>query len=165
MTRRNIYGLFVCGSRVDDDVRNPVKSKSSSRKSKLKKLWGKAVFKGNDEEVCYLLTPSTSKQSLVNFVKTKNLESSKKSINGVNCPVKKKKGLMNKFGKFALQTCRYIGIGVGTLGGVGGLGAGPHTFGPNYNTGYPYYYDYNNYCDYATYGYPTSQYYSPSVFF
>jgi len=156
--KNKIYKLFICGSSQLD---SNIKTGSKSSKNKSKSFWKRRFNSSKEEETKYLLEDNnydsytdirlSKKGFKENAIKTKEQKVPKEGKE----KEKKKKSLLKRVGKVALQTCRYI-----SLGSVPGFAYNPSVYAYNYETRT---YDY----DYASYGYyyQSSQSYSPSIFF
>lgn len=156
---KQIYKIFVCGSnQVDEEC---VKPKKSS-KQKLNLFLKRKVYGGKEDETKWLLNEGLAES--YSKLTEQNNEPNQFEIKNDKIKRSKKFGkkILKRVGKFALQSCRLMSIGIGS-----GF-APPHTFVPNYGVSFKRgIHDYSGDYDYATYGYhyPSTQYCSPSLFF
>lgn len=109
---KRIYKFFACGVNniIENDSGKCQKDKLNSTRQKLKKLWRNKLFYADDEEVKNLVEDDTIKDSESLIIKID--EETNLSQNKNKSKKKSKKRFMKKMGKFVLQTCRYMGMGV-----------------------------------------------------
>lgn len=109
---KRIYKFFACGINniIENDSGKCHKDKSNSTRQKLKKLWRNKLFHADDEEIKNLVEDNTIKDSESLIIKID--EESNLSENKNKSKKKSKKRFMKKVGKYVLQTCRYMGMGV-----------------------------------------------------